>query len=133
MSNLDTIRFCNICDNKLYHQVEEDSLIYFCRVCGNKNSDLNDDSVCVLNIQVGTDTNESKPMDNVVNKYTKYDPTLPHILLPCPNETCATNKISEKTGSLTDNKADVIYMRYDNKQMKHLYMCTTCDFTWTTN
>uniref|UniRef100_A0A6C0CP43 DNA-directed RNA polymerase M/15kDa subunit domain-containing protein n=1 Tax=viral metagenome TaxID=1070528 RepID=A0A6C0CP43_9ZZZZ len=133
MSNLDTIRFCNICDNKLYHQVEEDSLIYFCRVCGNKNSDINEDSVCVLNVQIGTETNKSKPMEHVVNKYTKYDPTLPHIVLPCPNETCTTNKISEKTGELTDNKADIIYMRYNNKQMKHLYMCSSCDFTWTSN
>ena len=120
MSNLQTIRFCDICDNKLYHQIDSDSLVYFCRVCGEKTKAVND--VCVLNINYSND--DSKPIEHVINKYTKHDPSLPHISLPCPSEKCKSNLESN------NQKPDIIYIRYNNEQMKHIYMCTLCDFTW---
>lgn len=33
MTSVQTIRFCDNCENKLYHQVHEDALTYYCRVC----------------------------------------------------------------------------------------------------
>lgn len=126
MSNVETIRFCDTCDNKLYHRVQDDSLEYFCRVCGNQNLDIVRQGLCVLNIQHDTETNSGQQFEHIINKYTKYDPTLPRIVLPCPNEKCKSNENADK-------KADVLYLRYDNTQMRHLYMCTTCDYTWKTN
>lgn len=120
MSSLQTIRFCNTCDNKLYHQVENDTLVYFCRICGEQ-TQIKDD-VCVLNINYTNDS--SKPIEHVINKYTKYDPSLPHILLHCPSDTCSSNKEG------TNKQSDVIYIRYNNEQMKHVYMCTLCDYSW---
>ena len=65
---------------------------------------------------------ESHNFDHLVNRYTKFDPTLPHIHLRCPNDSCNTNK--EK------NVTDAIYIRYDNTQLKYLYICTECDHKW---
>jgi aspartate carbamoyltransferase regulatory subunit len=56
------------------------------------------------------------------------DPTLPRIYnIRCPNTACKTNEEGEKT------PAEVIYMRYDDENMKYLYICTTCDTTWKTD
>lgn len=126
MTSTQTIRFCEYCENKLYHTIESskesDSLTYFCRVCQKTNNDIIQDGICVLNIQY----EGNQEFENITNKYTKYDPTLPHIELPCPNEKC-------KTKNNADSKSDIIYLRYDNVNMKHLYMCTTCDITWKSN
>ena len=124
MTSVQTIRFCDICENKLYHQIHEDALTYYCRVCHITDDSAVQQGACVLNIQYGQES-ARETFDHIVNKYTKQDPTLPHIQLPCPNEKCSMHG---------DNKtSDVIYLRYDNTNIKHLYMCTACDFTWKTN
>jgi len=117
------IRFCEDCDNKYYHMIENDELLYFCRVCGKKDASTSKTSHCVLNIAV--DNKSSQPLEHLVHKYTKYDPTLPHIFVPCPRETCPTNKESHK-----ETHTDAVYIRYDNIHMRHLYICTKCDFVW---
>ena len=61
----------------------------------------------------------------ILNKYTKFDPTLPRLNnIKCPNVDCVTNK--------EDNPADpdVVSVRYDNLNVKYLYICSHCDFTW---
>jgi DNA-directed RNA polymerase subunit M/transcription elongation factor TFIIS len=132
MEDVQTIQFCQFCENKLYHQVDNDSLVYFCYVCGEKEETTQTQGICVLNIDYGDSTDRVKPTEHIINKYTKYDPTLPHIQLPCPNEKCTSykGKAEGEHGNIT---SDVIYLRYDNAQMKHLYMCAQCDFTWKTN
>jgi hypothetical protein len=56
----------------------------------------------------------------IVNEYTKFDPTLPRIHnIPCPNPECATKEGKE-----------VIYIRYDDTNLKYLYLCTECDKLW---
>lgn len=117
------IRFCTVCDNRYYHQVEDDSMVYFCRICGNKDENLSNESLCVLNIQYGQ---PQQNMEQFVNKFTKFDPTLPHIYVCCPNEKCKSHKES-------DDKSDVVFIRYDKENMKHLYLCTICDFVWKSN
>ena len=66
-------------------------------------------------------------MKNVktVNEYTKMDPTLPRIAnMPCPNANCKTNKQGDKS------EQDVIYMRYDNSNLKYIYICQCCESSW---
>ena len=127
MDSVETIRFCDVCENKLYHQVDQDSLVHFCRVCGIKDSNQANTGMCVLNIEYSENGSQQKrPIGHIYNKYTKYDPTLPHLQLPCPNEQCKTN---EKNDGST-NTSDIIYLRYDNARMKHLYVCTVCEYSW---
>ena len=64
----------------------------------------------------------------MINKYTKLDQTLPRVYnIPCPNKQCKTNEKDYK------NPAEIIYMRYDDANMKYTYICTTCDTKWTNN
>ena len=51
------------------------------------------------------------------------DPTIPRVYnMECPNADCKTNK---------DNASkEVLYIRYDDENMKYVYMCCICDFIW---
>jgi len=46
--------------------------------------------------------------------------------MKCPNAACKTNvdKIA---------RPEIIYMRYDDDNMKYLYLCVTCDTVWKTD
>jgi hypothetical protein len=139
------IKFCPLCDNKYYHKLidnvdagnnntkEEqnlETLVYFCRVCGHQDENIT--GACVLNIQYDTTTGSGSNAnyEYVINRYTKYDPTLPHIQIPCPNEDCTSNT---KNDSKQDKNTDAVYIRYDHVNMRHLYMCTDCEFVWKTH
>ena len=54
------------------------------------------------------------------NEYTKLDPTLPRIYnVRCPNGKCATNAEN------ASKPAEVIYMRYDDANLKYIYICSS--------
>jgi len=98
-------------------------LTYYCRNCGNTDENLTVDNICV--VDGGKSKKANKGISNVVNKYTKLDPTLPHITtIKCPNTNCTSND--------DDSKRDVIYIRYDDIDMKYLYICSVCDTMWNT-
>jgi DNA-directed RNA polymerase subunit M/transcription elongation factor TFIIS len=111
-----------------YIQINEENgnnIIYYCRNCGSKDPTLVEEGVCVLTTQFKKDTQN---FNHIINKYTKLDPTLPRIYnVKCPNQGCRTNAEQEKV------PAEVIYIRYDDVNMKYLYMCTECDTTWKTD
>tara|TARA_Y100000389_G_C17193960_1_gene380261 strand:- start:262 stop:678 length:417 start_codon:yes stop_codon:yes gene_type:complete len=129
------IKFCPLCDNKYYHKLvdnkengnNDQSLVYYCRVCGHQDENIT--GACVLNIQYDTTSGSGSNAnyEYVINRYTKYDPTLPHIQIPCPNEDCKSNNNTK------DANTDAVYIRYDHDNMRHLYMCTDCDFVWKTH
>jgi DNA-directed RNA polymerase subunit M/transcription elongation factor TFIIS len=142
------IKFCGKCDNKYYHRIEENQLRYYCRVCGNIEANVTTEALCVLDTQFQQNTHN---YDFIVNKYTKFDPTLPHIFVRCPNDACTTNSETNvetnvengensETGENSGGKGkdskekvtDAIYLRYDNTQLKYIYICTTCDHKWKT-
>jgi DNA-directed RNA polymerase subunit RPC12/RpoP len=122
------MKFCENCGFKYYIGIDSNDtnkLINYCRNCGFKDETIAIDGGCVL------DTNFKKKTQNfnhIINKYTKLDPCLPHIFnMKCPNDGCITNN--------NDNKipTDVIYFRYNDDDLKYLYICTTCDTTWKTD
>jgi len=54
------------------------------------------------------------------------DPTLPRISnILCPNTSCETNT--------ADVEREIIYIRYDDVNMKYIYLCSQCDTVWNTN
>lgn len=124
---MSTIQFCEKCDNMYYlriNKIDNDNLEYYCRYCENiKNELIN--GVCVLN----TNFSSKQPIliSNYINEYTKLDPRLPHISnIPCPNDNCDSNK-------LKDVETDIIYKRYNDADMKYIYICNICDYVWSTN
>ena len=131
------MKFCAICDNMYYIRIdaadnendvedvnpedESNNLVYYCRCCGNKETEIMD-TICISDSRKKS---KNKVTINI-NEYTKLDPTLPRINnIPCPNSECVTNT--------TDTEKDVIYIRYDDTNLKFIYLCTHCDTTWKLN
>ena len=119
------MNFCSNCDNLCYIKLdsnEEDKLTYYCKNCNNEQV-IAQDNVVVLKTNFKKKTQH---FYNVINEYTKLDPTLPRSnTIPCPNEDCICN---------TENKENkVIYIRYDDINLKYVYLCTYCDTTWNSN
>jgi DNA-directed RNA polymerase subunit M/transcription elongation factor TFIIS len=119
------MHFCSQCQNMYYISIDSDNennLIYYCRNCGNKDSTLNITNVTVSKIQLKKTEQE---FSHIINKYTKLDPTLPRINnILCPNPECSTNT--------QEQKREIIYIRYDDLNMKYVYLCSTCDTVWKT-
>ena len=117
------MHFCSVCQNMYYISIDADnvnSLVFYCRKCGNKDSVISSENIVVSKLQLKKTDQE---FSHIINKYTKLDPTLPRVNnVPCPNSTCTTNT--------SDEPREIIYMRYDNINMKYVYMCSTCDIVW---
>jgi DNA-directed RNA polymerase subunit M/transcription elongation factor TFIIS len=98
-------------------------LVYYCRNCGNEDQLLAIDNVCVSKTQI---KKSEQSFNHIINKYTKLDPTLPRInKVLCPNAECKTNT--------EDAEREIIYIRYDDTNIKYVYLCSTCDTIWKTN
>jgi DNA-directed RNA polymerase subunit M/transcription elongation factor TFIIS len=115
---------------------DANSLIYYCRNCGHENDTLTAENVCISDTQIKRSEDQYV---HIVNEYTKYDPTLPRInTIDCPNAKCASNQEAgaEKgeKGSKVAGEAkverEVIYIRYDDTNMKYIYVCAVCDTSW---
>jgi len=127
------MKFCVNCDNMYYIGISPDDpnkLTYYCRNCKHVDETVTEEGVCVLNTQL---KKGEQKFNHIINQYTKLDPTLPRIYnVKCPNNDCKTNT-GEKLDSSIKSSAEVIYVRYDDDNMKYLYICTECDTTWKTN
>jgi hypothetical protein len=111
----------------LYTSISEkdaNSLSYYCRNCKYVDEESAEEGACVLTTHF---KKGDQQFNHIINKYTKLDPTLPRIYnIRCPNIACKTN-----TEAVEEN--EVIYMRYDNDNMKYLYICVECDAIWKTD
>lgn len=119
------MHFCVQCSNMYYITINPDEpnkLVYYCRNCGFTDSTISLKDVTVSKIQLKKSEQE---FGHIINKYTKLDPTLPRVSdILCPNPDCFTN---------TQNvPREIIYIRYDNTNMKYVYLCSTCDIVWKT-
>ncbi len=128
------MHFCPKCGNMYYLKLmnkDEDKLIYYCRNCGNEDTSL---ATNTRNLYVSKSTiKKEMNYKNVINKYTKLDPTLPRINnIDCPNKECSSNNNSGGEQKNNSNK-DILYIRYDDKNMKYIYLCSLCDTVWNTN
>jgi DNA-directed RNA polymerase subunit M/transcription elongation factor TFIIS len=126
------MKFCEKCENMYYIGVnaeDQNKLTYYCRNCKYVDETITEDKLCVLNTQF---KKGEQKFNHIINKYTKLDPTLPRIYnVKCPNVECKTNhKTNEGTGEV---QAEVIYVRYDDDNLKYLYICAECDTTWKTS
>ena len=115
------MEFCTGCDNMLYIKIQQDdadSIIYYCRNCGHEQT-MKDSELCVSKINL---KRTEQKYEHSINKYTKMDPTLPRIYhMKCPNQECTTKK------------QEIVYLRYDDEQLKYVYLCTNCDTIWKSN
>lgn len=140
------MKFCTKCDNMYYISIsEKDSnvLSYYCRSCGHVDDTLTEEGVCILDTQL---KKGKQKFNHIINEYTKMDPTLPRIYnIPCPNTLCSTHGSKSTASSSAESssldkvnpdeakQSEVIYMRYDDTNLKYIYICTTCDTVWKTD
>jgi len=120
------MHFCSNCQNMYYIRINDNDpnkLVYYCRQCGNEDSNITNDNICVSKLQI---KKNEQSFTHIINKYTKLDPTLPRInTILCPNPECETN---------TKNvEREIIYIRYDDTNMKYIYLCSTCNTVWKTD
>lgn len=133
------MKFCQQCDNMYYIKindtnmndanVDDEELVYYCRNCGFQEKILTDETsddlntnegLCVLDTQL---QQNQLTFNHIINQYTKFDPTLPRMTMKCPSDGCDSNK---------SDKGDhqVIYLRYDDTNLKYIYICPCCDTKW---
>lgn len=120
------MHFCTNCENMYYIRLDSDDghkLIYYCRKCGNEDTTITSENMCVSKEQI---RRGEQRFSNMINEYTKLDPTLPRISsIRCPNADCESNSDEEKR--------EVIYIRYDDTNMKYIYLCAVCNTSWKTD
>ncbi len=117
------MHFCGKCDNMYYLRLSEansNKLIHYCRNCGNEESITNNESICISNNELIKNDQKYK---YIINKYTKLDPSLPRTnTIKCPNQSCPSNE--------EDGHREIIYVRYDDDNVKYIYICSSCNFSW---
>ena len=120
------MHFCIVCNNMYYLRIDEQNpnkLDYYCRNCGNEDKILAQDNMCVSKTFIKKSDNS---FNHIINEYTKLDPTLPRVsTILCPNPDCETNT--------NNKKREIIYIRYDDTNMKYVYLCSECSTIWQTN
>ena len=123
------MKFCTQCDNMYYICISEtdaNKMIYYCRNCGFKDYDTAQEGTTILKTQI---KKSGQSFNHIINEYTKLDPTLPRIYnMKCPNDSCITNHTDNK-----DKPTEIIYIRYDDDQMKYVYICVECNVNWKTD
>ena len=108
---------------------DNNKLTYYCRKCGSNDDTISINNVCVSKININ---NNSQKIDLFVNNYTKLDPTLPRTKsIKCPNNNCVSN--IESVDDIQKKEREILYIRYDDTNMKYIYVCCNCDFVWKTN
>ena len=120
------MHFCNNCNFMYYIRINSDNpneLVYYCRNCGNEDKLLSSENLCVSKVQI---KKTEQTFSHIVNKYTKLDPTLARTnSILCPNAECKTNT--------SDKEREIISIRYDDTNMKYIYLCCECDSVWQSN
>jgi DNA-directed RNA polymerase subunit M/transcription elongation factor TFIIS len=115
------MEFCEVCDNMLYVKTnEKKELVKYCKHCSfEKKEPIN----TAIRISQTIYSEDDLLYNQNINEYLRFDPTLRRIKDPhinCPNKDCTSEP---------DNN-QVIYIKYDSKNMKYLYVCETCGETW---
>lgn len=120
------MRFCENCNNMYYIKLSEPNadLVYYCRKCGQEDNTTDTYTV----VSKTTLSKDQIVNSNIINPYTKLDPTIPHVdNIPCPSVNCPSNQEENP------KKKDVLYIRYNDQSLKYIFMCAHCDTTWTNN
>ena len=117
------VEFCEKCDNLLYLHINNETNEVFmqCKACSNTKQVEN------KMIKINNNTNINLDKSDVINTnpFITHDITLPTIKnnknIKCQNESCTAEEINIK------------YIKYDDENMKYLYICSHCGRKWKNN
>ena len=123
------MKFCPVCNNIYYIQIDADSpnsIMHYCRNCGETDKSVASDSMVVSSVSPQTGTAADSSRTRPVSKYMVYDPTLPRMTdMLCPNDACSSN--SDKA---TSEDREILYICTNMQMMQYSYMCAKCDMVW---
>lgn len=122
------MHFCNICDNKYYIQINEktDTIHHFCRNCGNIDNNILSNSNTIYEFDTLKST--AFKLSNAINQYTKFDPTIPRTdTIKCPNSSCKSHTNHDEFPN------EILYIKYDEENIKYIYLCFHCNKSWENN
>lgn len=117
------IHFCGECQNLTYLYLDSDkNLIHYCKAC-EKREPFSGKNNCIYSIDF-KEYDKSEFINH--NPYITHDVTLPKIEgnsnFKCTNSECICN-----TG---DTPSSVTYIKYDDDNMKYIYICNHCGQKW---
>jgi DNA-directed RNA polymerase subunit M/transcription elongation factor TFIIS len=113
------MKFCGVCQNMLFLQLQEGALQYNCKHCGTTAEAPDSTSQCVIDNNYVDDFHKQ-----YLSPYIAYDPTLPRTsAIACANKSCTRPR---------EKSAEVIIVKYDHANMKFLYYCCHCGTFWKT-
>jgi len=116
------MKFCNDCNNMLYLnivqsdiQTEPDKINYICKNCNFQCEHNKSEDSSIFSIDYNIDNIKK---NSFINPFIYEDITLPRAEgIKCPNENC---------GVAAGKKPEIIYIKYDNDNMKFIYICLDC-------
>ena len=112
-------KMCPICKYALTIRVNDQSLYLECKDCAYSEQTKGG----LVHETLVKETN-SKSYEILVNEFTRQEPTLPYMKdLKCHNSNCPSN--------LGSQEKKVYYLKYNDIEMKYIYLCANCDQTWT--
>jgi hypothetical protein len=107
----------------LYIKVnEEKELLEYCKNCNFEKKDENNKSRIIIESSYNKqDINYGMHL----NKFTKFDPTIPRVNnINCKNKECTKKDDEDNT---------IMIIKYDNINLKYIYYCVYCSYFWTNN
>ena len=125
------MEFCDVCQNMLYTQIDEERLKFCCKNCNfTKYKDAQHDKMQEIERKIKDDAFNNRLTwlrddfdgmkaftDKMFSPFIKYDKTLPRVNnIKCPNCKPEVN--------------EVIYVKYDHDNMNYLYYCCNCEHFW---
>ena len=120
------MKFCPTCRYYLYMTSTMGDvggkLMMTCNNCGYNEENTAGGLLMMTDLQEKT----AEGYKILLNEFTRSDPTLPHTnIIKCPNPSCASN-------AENGVPRDVIFMKYDQVNLKFLYLCNVkdCKHQW---
>lgn len=117
------MKFCEKCDNLLDFCIKKETQVpfYKCSRCTNITEFKLDEHKLTINLD------EKIKLDEILNTngFFSNDPTIPNIKnksIKCINTECS---------SIETGNNEIKYIKYNDSDMKYIYICNTCGQKWT--
>jgi len=114
------MKVCSTCQNMYVMRLQTDgTLLWKCLSCGLEEKQ---EGGCLL-VETRVQERSSEEHHILLNEFTRQDPTLPHVKnIKCPRDDCGSNGGGAQR--------DVIYIKSDPVNMKYMYICNVCSYSW---
>lgn len=116
-----SLLFCEHCDNLLVIKYTEGKVYYKCHCCQHEDTSALNTSVCISR---NSFQKQDASYEAYLNEHALSDPTLPCVsTIECANGKCSR---------AADQPSRVVYIKYDQVNLRYVYCCKHCKHVWRT-